>query len=66
MTVAQRHDLKVEIERRDQKDLASEIVSLVGTSTACPRCHHPEIRPWGQAAGLHGTGAKDASALLVP
>ena len=52
MTSAQRHDLKAAIERRDKKDLVAEVVSLVGTPTACPYCHHPEIRPWGQAAGL--------------
>ncbi len=52
MTSAQRHDLKVAIERRDKKDLVDEVASLVGTPTACPHCHHPEIRPWGQAAGL--------------
>ena len=52
MTAAQRHDLKVEIERRDKKDLVAEVVSLVGIATACPRCHPPEIRPWGHASGL--------------
>ena len=52
MTSAQRHDLKVAIEWRDKKDLGAEVVSLVGTPTACPHCHHPEIRPWGHAAGL--------------
>ena len=53
MTSAQRHDLKILIERRDKKDLVAEAASLVGTPTACPHCHHPEIRPWGHAAGLH-------------
>ncbi len=53
MTSAQRHDLKILIERRDKKDLVAEVASLVGTPTACPHCHHPEIRPWGHAAGLH-------------
>ena len=52
MTSAQRHDLKVAIEWRDKKDLVAEVVSLVGTPNACPHCHHPEIRPWGHAAGL--------------
>lgn len=47
MTSAQRHDLKVAIKWRDKKDLLVEVVSLVGTPTACPHCHHPEIRPWG-------------------
>ncbi len=51
MTSAQRHDLKVAIKWRDKKDLLVEVVSLVGTPTACPHCHHPEIRPWGHAAG---------------
>jgi transposase-like protein len=52
MTSAQRHDLKIAIEWRDKKDLVAEVVSLVGTPTACPHCRHPEIRPWGQDAGL--------------
>ena len=52
ITSAQRHDLKVAIERRDKKDLFDEVASLVGTPTACPHCHHAKIRPWGQAAGL--------------
>ena len=52
MTSAQRHDFKVAIEWRDKKDLVAEVVSLVGTPTACPHCRHPEIRPWGQDAGL--------------
>ena len=53
MTSAQRHDLKILIERRDKKDLVAEVASLVGTPTAWSHCHHPEIRPWGHAAGLH-------------
>ena len=52
MTSSQRHDLKATIEHRDKKDLVSEVATLLGTPTACPHCHHPEIRPWGQAAGL--------------
>ena len=52
MTSAQRHDFKVAIEWRDKKDLVAEVVSLVGTPTACPHCRHQEIRPWGQDAGL--------------
>ena len=52
MTSAQRHDLRIAIDHRDKKDLVAEVASLVGTPTACPHCHHPEIRPWGQAAGL--------------
>ena len=43
MTTLQGHDLKVAIERRDK---------LVGNPTVCPHCHRPEIRPWGQGAGL--------------
>jgi len=52
MTSAQRQELKASIEHRDKKDLVAEVVSLVGTPTACPHCHHSEIRPWGHAAGL--------------
>ena len=52
MTSAQRHELKATIEHRDKKDLVAEVVSLVGTPTACPHCHHSEIRSWGHAAGL--------------
>ena len=52
MTSAQRHDLRIAIDHRDKKDLVAEVSSLVGTPTACPHCHHPEIRPWEQAAGL--------------
>ena len=52
MTSVQRHGLKISIEWRDKKDLVAEVVSLVGTPTACPHCHHPEIRPWGHAVGL--------------
>ena len=52
MTTLQRHDLKVAIERRDKKDLVADVASLVGNPTMWPHCHHPEIRPWGQAAGL--------------
>ena len=52
MTSAQRHDLRIAINHRDKKDLVAEVASLVGTPTACPHCHHPEIRPWGRAAGL--------------
>jgi transposase-like protein len=52
MTSAQRHELKATIEHRDKKDLVAEVVSLVGTPTDCPHCHHSEIRPWGHLAGL--------------
>lgn len=52
MTSPQRHDLRVGIERRDKKDRITRIVSLVGTPTTYPRCHHPEIRPWRHASGL--------------
>ena len=52
MTSAQRHDLKVAIEWRDKKDQMAKVVSLVETSSPCPHCHHPEIRPWGHAVGL--------------
>ena len=52
MTSAQRQELKASIEHRDKKDLVAEVVSLVGTPTACPHCHRSEIRSWGHAAGL--------------
>ncbi len=52
MTSTQRHELKATIEHWDKKDLVAEVVSLVGTLTTCPHCHHSKIRPWGQAAGL--------------
>ena len=52
MTSAQRHDLKVAIERRNKKDLVADVASLVGNPTVFSHCHHPDIRPWEQAAGL--------------
>ena len=52
ITSSQRHELKASIEHGDTKDLVGDVASLVGNPTVCPHCHHPEIRPWGQAAGL--------------
>ena len=37
-------------EMAKRRDLVKELVSLVGTPTSCPHCHHAEIRPWGKAS----------------
>jgi hypothetical protein len=62
MTSAKRQDLKVAIEWRDKKDLVAEVVSLVGTPTACSHCHTRRSGHGGTQPDSRASGAGDTTA----